>query len=281
MQRVALVFAHAHGQGFQAPQHQPTVPRPRNRAGRVLVKLDFIVQIVPPRNHRASDHVAVSAQVFRRAVHHEVRAQLQRPLEIRARKRVVHRQQRSGTPRHFGHRRQIHELQQRIRRRLHPDQPRVRPDRRREGRRRSRIGVVHLHAPRAIHFLQQPVRPAVQVVARHHVVARRKQLEHGRRGRHAGSERQAVGAAFERRQRPFQRLARRIARARIFVGARPADAVLLVGRRLVHRHRHRPRQGFRGLPVVDGSRFKFHARSPRMPFCCLPAGPIAKSNRTA
>ena len=65
--------------------------------------------------------------------------------------------------------------------------------------------------------LQQAVAAAVQIVHGDDVRAGIEQLEHrGARG-HAGGEREAGRAAFQTRHRCLQRVARRVARARVLV----------------------------------------------------------------
>ena len=74
------------------------------------------------RDRGAEQDVGVPGEVLRHRVHDDVGAELERPLQQRRRERVVHRQQRAaarGPPRPA---RQVGDLEQRVRRRLEPEQ---------------------------------------------------------------------------------------------------------------------------------------------------------------
>jgi hypothetical protein len=100
------------------------------RADRVLQEGDLLAQlVVVPHDGDAADHIGMAVQVFRGRMHDEVEAELDRSLHIGAREGVVR-----GEPGPLpitrlldnpGDRLEIAELQQRIGRRLDPDEPRL------------------------------------------------------------------------------------------------------------------------------------------------------------
>ena len=84
-----------------------------------------------PTTADAADHVGVAVQVLRRRVHDDVEAELERPLDVGAGEGVVgDRDQRRARLASAAIAFEVDELQQRIGRRLDPDHPRLRPDRR-------------------------------------------------------------------------------------------------------------------------------------------------------
>ena len=130
-----------------------------------------------------------------------VGSEVERPLEGGRRERVVHDGARADGPRGLRDRRDVRDSQERIRRRLHEDEPR---------RRRQRP----LHGGEVVHRAESrrepPLReellrddaPAVVGVVRHEDVrARRQRLQQRHARRHARRERERARAALERRER--------------------------------------------------------------------------------
>ena len=171
----------------------------------------------------------------------DVGAELQRPLDPRARERVVDDGEDAALARELGDLRDVDQPQRRIGRRLDPDQLRVGRTRglssalvlRRSTKLKSRFARAPAHA------LEQAERAAVQVVHRDDVAAGVDQLEQRAGRRHAGGEREAVRAAFEIGDAALPRAARRVVRARIVVALVHARARLRVGRGRVDRRHHR------------------------------------------
>ncbi len=122
LQRVGGVLAHAHRQGLESAQHQPTVERPGHSTDRVLQKLQAIVEVIVGRDQRATDDVRMSAHVFGRAVVDDVRAEVERSLAIRAGKSVVDGDDDVALVGQTRHRSNVDQLQQRVGRTLEPDQ---------------------------------------------------------------------------------------------------------------------------------------------------------------
>ena len=161
---------------------------------------------------------------------------------------------RPGLPRDVRHRGDVGDAQQRVGRRLAPDDPGGRPQRRAQ---RVDVGEVHrrvLDPPRREDLVDEPERAAVGVVRDDEVVAGAQTAPAGGRPRaHARAERPAVPPALERGQALLQRGAGGVRAARVLVAARAraADAVLDEGGRQVQGGDHRARGGVGLLPGVD------------------------------
>jgi hypothetical protein len=132
---------------------------------------------------------------------------------------------------------EIDELEQRIGRRLDPDQPGVGPDRRFDRFRVGEIEIAHLEPHRALaHPLEQAARAAVEVIDRDDVRAVVEAFERGRNGRKAGREGESHTAAFEIGDAALERHARGILGARVVVALVHARTLLHVSGRGVNRH---------------------------------------------
>ena len=86
---VLVVPLHPERQRLGAAQHQPRVERAEDRALGVLHELQPLDVVVPRRDDDAADAVAVAVEILRRAVHDQVGAEFDRPLDVRAGERVV------------------------------------------------------------------------------------------------------------------------------------------------------------------------------------------------
>ena len=200
---------------------------------------------------RAPDDVRVPAQIFRRRVEHQVGAELGGLLQIRARERVVHHGERVRFVRDLGERGDIEHLEERIRRRLDPDQLGARTH-----RAADRVQFAHVHrrqvdASTVEHSREEAVRSAVDVVGHDHVIALRKEVRHRVGRRHSRGEREAPARAFERGEAGLERRARGVPGARVFVAFVLADRFLREGRGLKDRDNHRTGQPFGILPSMD------------------------------
>ena len=156
----------------------------------------------------------------------------------------------------------VDDLQERVRRRLEPDEPGAvgqrLPHRLRVGR---EVCVSGDDAVRAADLLEVAERAAVDVVADDDLGLRAGEL--GDRGgrRRARRERDPLPAALEGRDRALEPVARRVLRPGVVVVVdRPADAVLAVRRGLVDRRRDRAGQLVRLLAGVHGQRLDRQAR---------------------
>ena len=132
--------------------------------------------------------------------------------------------------------------QQRVGRRLDPDQTRAaRTDRGAYGVDVTDGRRAVLEPPRLRDLVEQPERPAVGVVGDDGVVSRPRQpAQDGVLRREPAREGEATLPLLEGRERSLERRPRRVRRAAVLVSAaEPADAVLLVGAGRVDRRDHR------------------------------------------
>src|SRR5262249_30658438 len=89
--RVVFVFAHAHRERLDAAQGQETVERAGNAADRILVELHDVEDRLVTGRDKSAHRVRMAADVFRGGVHDDVDPEVERVLQVRGRKRVVHR----------------------------------------------------------------------------------------------------------------------------------------------------------------------------------------------
>src|SRR5205814_10200151 len=121
------VPVHADAEGTGAAQGQPGVEGPGYRTHGVLVVLEILVQVPALHDQRTADDVGVPTEVLGRRVQDDVGAQRQRLLEVGAGEGVVHHQQRATVVGELGQRGDVGDVEQRVGRRLDPDDPGVVP----------------------------------------------------------------------------------------------------------------------------------------------------------
>ena len=223
------------------------------------------------REHeRAALHVAVAADVLRGRVEDDVGAQSDRLLEDRSRERVVHDGGNAGSPSRRDRRGEIGDLHERIRRRLEPDQPRLGPNRGREGGRIVHGDLVGPHAPTREEVGRRDPVAVVGVVGEDEVRSRPEGLHQGRCRRHARSEHQRRLPAFERRQRELEQGLRGVALPD--VRRRADERVVLIARK---RRRQVDGRGdgaggrIGGVSGMDEERFQLHEVRLSSPVCGL------------
>ena len=261
----------------QAAQHEEAVERPGHAAHRVLEEAQPLGDRVVIRDRHAKDRVRVAGEVLRRRVEDDVGPEGERSLDRRRSERVVDDDQRPdvarlGSPLTNGLRdcRDIDDLQVRVGRRLEPDEAgapgQLLPERVGAGR---QVRVMGVDAGWAVDALEVAERAAVDVVADDDLIAGDGELGDRRRRRRSARERDPVGAALERRDRPLEPFAGRVLGPGVLVAApRAPDAVLGVGRRLVDRRRNGAGQlvglgaGVNGEGVELGSGSFIRASSP-------------------
>src|SRR5205807_6545013 len=88
-QRICLVLPHAYRQGFQPKQREPCIKWPRYAACRILIEFDGLVRLLVAGNERPADGIAMTIDIFGGAMHHNIRAQLQRLLKVGAGKGII------------------------------------------------------------------------------------------------------------------------------------------------------------------------------------------------
>src|SRR5215510_11621436 len=77
-ERVVRVAAHTVRQGANTPAHEPAIERRGHRAPRGLHRANALEELVARlRHHGAAEHVAMTTEVFRRRVQHQVGAESQ------------------------------------------------------------------------------------------------------------------------------------------------------------------------------------------------------------
>jgi hypothetical protein len=192
-------------------------------------------------------------------VQDDVGAELERPLEIGRGEGVVDDDHRADLVRGLRRSLDVDHVQQRVRRRLEPDKPRLLVEVLREPLvdlfRREEGDVVAL---RLVDLRQEPVDAAVDVVDRDDALARVNEMHDRRHGRHAGGEGDAVLSALERGETDLQRRPRRVRDARVLVALVLPDRLLGERRRLVDRDRDRAGRRIRLLTLVDRAGLEVH-----------------------
>ena len=81
---VGIVAVHAHGQGLDAARNQKAIHGREARARRALYEIYLLGFFRAREDYRAAGAVAVAVQIFGHGMDHDVRAQRERLLEIRA-----------------------------------------------------------------------------------------------------------------------------------------------------------------------------------------------------
>ncbi len=173
-------------------------------------------------------------------MHHDIKPERQRAVNGGRGERIIRDAYQPAPARQPGNRFEIRQFQQRIGRRLDPDHPGFRAD-----RRLQRREIVRLHPGNGqpggalTHIFQQPVRTAVHIIHRHDMALFVEQLQHRGNRRQPGSEREPLTARFKLRDGALERVARRVAAARIFITGMLAGRGLRVGGSGVNRRHHR------------------------------------------
>ena len=85
------MLRHPERERLGAAEDEKAVHRAQNGARRVLNELEPLDVLVSRGDDHATDRIAVAIKVLRRAVHHEIRAKLERTLQARAGEGVVYR----------------------------------------------------------------------------------------------------------------------------------------------------------------------------------------------
>jgi hypothetical protein len=184
--RVLAVLAHAYCERLDTPQHEPRVERARHGAERLLEEVEALGDRRVVRRGEAADRVGVAAEVLRRRVHDDVRAELERTLQVRRRKRVVDDEDRAGIVRRIGRGADVDDVEERVRRRLDPHHSRVVVEV--LGQVREVLGgdVVEEVALRLVHLRRHPVDAAVDVGDQDDALARVDEMHERRRRAEAG-----------------------------------------------------------------------------------------------
>ena len=156
-----VATARALAQAALEPQRQRlqrALEQPRrlrvDAAAEHLARLPHRVHSLGRSHRRAGDHVAVPAQVLGRAVDDDVGAERQRPLQDAGGERVVDDEKRAGGVGLGRQPLEVDDAQQRVRRRLGVDDPRL--------RREQRVDPVDVAQREPVDVEPEPRRPRVQ-----------------------------------------------------------------------------------------------------------------------
>ena len=133
----------------------------------------------------AADAVAVPVEELRRAVQHDIGAEGERALDIRAGKGVVDDDADVLAMRDGAHALDVGDVQHRVGRRLDEQVFRVRLQRRLDELGLRGVDVGEIQAELPAHALEQPERSAIGVVADEHVIAGFESRQERIDGRHA------------------------------------------------------------------------------------------------
>ena len=113
----------------EAAKRQEGVERSLNGADRILQKRQPFAELgILAHDRDAPHHVGMAIEIFGGRMDHEIKAVLERTLDPRARKCVVRDGPDAVRARDGPHAREVDELEQRIGRRLDPDEARVGAD---------------------------------------------------------------------------------------------------------------------------------------------------------
>ena len=218
---------------------------------------------------RALNRVGMAGEIFRHAVHHDVRAQLEGLLEVGRGESVVDDHERAAGVRQLADGGNVVHQQARIGGRFDPDQPRFLVDGRFDRFQVAGVDLPDHHADGLIDLVQNAVRAAVDVERDDDFVAGPQiRLENGVLGRQPRCECRRVFHAFQRRQHFFEPLPRGIVRARVAEAFVLPGRFLLVGGGLKNGSNQRPGFRLRRLAGVNRLRCEFHGVTP---FCAIRA----------
>jgi hypothetical protein len=169
-------------------------------------------------------------------------------------KRIVDHQQGAAIVGRGGDTSDIDDLQERVGRRLDPDQLRGMRNCRRESLRRGILGVARDEAPGLEHTLEQAECAAVEVGGRDHFVAGPQGRQHGRGRRQTRRESQGSLAPLQGRQARFEGRSCGVSAPGILITLVPARCFLSEGGGRVDRDHGRPGRRVCILAGVDGPR---------------------------
>ena len=197
-ERVLCLPLDAHAERLDAAQHEPRVERREVRPCRFGEQFDALCLRARRifEHEEACDDVVVSAQVFRAAVQHDVRAERQGLLEMRREEGIVDGEQGAVFVRERRERRDVRDLHHRVRRGLNEDELRLRAHTLADECEVAHVDVFEGDAVARKDFFGETHRAAVEVFAHQDVIARRKKRENELHRRHARGKRPRAPAAL-------------------------------------------------------------------------------------
>ena len=87
--RIFHMSVHADGKRLDAADQQKRIERTEHTARGILNERELLREFLCADDCQSRDHIAVSAEIFRCAVYHNVRAERQRLLQIRRHECVI------------------------------------------------------------------------------------------------------------------------------------------------------------------------------------------------
>src|SRR5258708_27373961 len=200
---ILFMLTHTYCKSFDATQREPGIHGSWNRACRILMKLERLINLLITRNHYTTNNIAVSINVFCRTMKHNICPQVQWLLEVWAGEGVVHDEQDMMTMGNCGDCLNIYESKQRIGGRLQPDQfcggangLLICCD----------ISIWHiarLNIIAAYDTFEQTVCSTIEIVASNQMVTRTQQAENSALSSQARGECQTIFPVFERSNTRF------------------------------------------------------------------------------
>ncbi|MNC17917.1 hypothetical protein D3C75_658090 [compost metagenome] len=198
LQGIGALALHAHIQGLQTAQGQVAVERPLHRPYRHADTAQACQQRIVGRHHHTAGEVGVATDVLAGRVHHQVHAQGDRALVPRRAEGVVDAGEDALGLGQVAHRLDVDQVQQRVGRRLDPDQLGFRLDGRRYGRDIVEVDIGGGKARRACAVVFKNAEgAAVHAVHHHHVGILGQQLQHGGGGVHTRGAGDRANALFQ------------------------------------------------------------------------------------
>ena len=195
---VGAVLLHPQRQRLGAAKHQPRIERPQDGAFGVLHEPQPLDVVVADRDDDAADAVAMSVEVLRRTVRHQIGAELDRPLDAGTGEGVVHDEPDVVAMREIRRRPQVRDAHHRIGGRLDEQHPCRRRERALDVVKLRRVHVTEGQAVALQHLVEQAEGAAVRVVGHDDVVAGLQQRGDGADRRHAGREGEPGVARLDR-----------------------------------------------------------------------------------
>mmetsp|Transcript_24183 Transcript_24183/g.77636 ORF Transcript_24183/g.77636 Transcript_24183/m.77636 type:complete len:379 (+) Transcript_24183:226-1362(+) len=211
---VRLVLAHTHGQRLESTKGHVAVEWRRDSAHAVLNESQTLDQLVRVRHRDTHHHITVASDELGHRVHHDVRTQVQRALEVGRHEGVVHHNQQVVLMGRLGHCLDVSDLERRVGWRLQPHQLGLGRHCRLQRRRVTQIHEGEVNVVRRFaHTAEVALRPAIHVVDADDMVTRVEEVHDGARGGQTRRPRAAMAAILHSSDALLKRRARRVAGA--------------------------------------------------------------------
>jgi len=223
---IILLNAQPGVQSSQSAQGQEGIERRTGQAERIAPPTQPFQQGLGLGDGRAANDVAVPVDILRRRVDDDVGAMLDRPLKRRRQEGIVDGDHGAGGPSCGGNSSEVGDTQERVGRRLDPQQRRLARDCGAEGRGVGKIATIELERAFGRERGEQSPAAAIAIVRDEQAVAGlQDRVQHNRDCRHSRRRHNRARAAFEIGKRIAELVTRRVATARVIVGALAAQSL--------------------------------------------------------